>query len=60
MLRRHGVSNPFREQIRELAPVTSKIAALTNPNFPGSERQLRDVEAAARVIGLQFIVESYH
>jgi putative ABC transport system substrate-binding protein len=42
--------------IRELAPVTSKIAALTNPNFPGSERQLRDVEAAARVIGLQFIV----
>jgi ABC-type uncharacterized transport system substrate-binding protein len=42
--------------IRELAPVTSKIAVLMNPNFPGTERQLRDAEAAARVIGLQFIV----
>ena len=42
--------------IRELAPVTSKIAVLMNPNFPGSERQLRDAEAAARMIGLQFIV----
>ena len=42
--------------IRELAPVTSKIAVLMNPNFPGSELQLRDAEAAARIIGLQFIV----
>ena len=42
--------------IRELAPVTSKIAVLMNPNFPGTERQLRDAEAAARIIGLQFIV----
>jgi putative tryptophan/tyrosine transport system substrate-binding protein len=42
--------------IRELAPVSSKIAVLMNPNFPGTDRQLKDVEAAARVIGLQFIV----
>jgi putative tryptophan/tyrosine transport system substrate-binding protein len=42
--------------IRELAPVSSKIAVLMNPNFPGTERQLKDVEAAARVIGLQFNV----
>jgi hypothetical protein len=34
MLRRHGVSNPFREQIRELAPVTSKIARLSSNQRP--------------------------
>src|SRR5262244_3579297 len=42
--------------IRELAPATSKIAVLVNPNFPGTERQLRDVEAAARVLALQLTV----
>jgi ABC-type uncharacterized transport system substrate-binding protein len=42
--------------LRELAPGTTAIAVLTNPNFPGTERQLRDVEAAARVLGLQLIV----
>jgi putative tryptophan/tyrosine transport system substrate-binding protein len=42
--------------IRELAPVTGKIVVLMNPNFPGTERQLKDVEAAARMIRLQFIV----
>src|SRR5262249_39153950 len=42
--------------IRELAPVISKIAVLVNPNFPGTERQLRDVEAAARVLALQLTV----
>src|SRR5262245_54621955 len=58
-----GVSNLLVELgskqlglIREIAPVTSKIAVLMNPNFPGTERQLRDAEAAARMIGLQFIV----
>jgi putative ABC transport system substrate-binding protein len=39
--------------LRELAPGTTAIAVLVNPNFPGTERQLRDVEAAARVLGLQ-------
>jgi putative ABC transport system substrate-binding protein len=32
------------------------IAVLLNPNFPGTERQLRDVEAAAGVLGLQLMV----
>jgi putative tryptophan/tyrosine transport system substrate-binding protein len=42
--------------LRELAPGTTAIAVLMNPNFPGTERQLRDVQAAARVLGLQLIV----
>jgi ABC-type uncharacterized transport system substrate-binding protein len=58
-----GVSNLLVELgskqlglLRELAPGTTAIAVLTNPNFSGTERQLRDVEAAARVLGLQLIV----
>jgi putative tryptophan/tyrosine transport system substrate-binding protein len=58
-----GVSNLIVELgskqlglLRELAPGTTAIAVLMNPNFPGTERQLRDVEAAARVLGLQLIV----
>ena len=42
--------------LREVAPGTTAIAVLINPNFPGTERQLRDVDAAARVLGLQLIV----
>jgi ABC-type uncharacterized transport system substrate-binding protein len=42
--------------LREVAPGTTAIAVLVNPNFPGTERQLRDVEAAARVLGLQLTV----
>jgi putative ABC transport system substrate-binding protein len=42
--------------LREVAPGTTAIAVLTNPNFPGTERQLRDVEAAAHVLGVQLIV----
>ena len=42
--------------LREVAPGTTAIAVLMNPNFPGTERQLRDVDAAARVLGLQLIV----
>jgi putative tryptophan/tyrosine transport system substrate-binding protein len=58
-----GVSNLIVELgskqlglLREVAPATTAIAVLMNPNFPGTERQLRDVEAAARVLGLQLIV----
>jgi len=58
-----GVSNLIVELgskqlglLRELAPGTTAIAALMNPNFPGTERQSRDVEAAARVLGLQLII----
>jgi putative tryptophan/tyrosine transport system substrate-binding protein len=44
--------------LRELIPGITAIAALINPNFPGTERQLRDVEAAARALGLQLTVLS--
>jgi putative tryptophan/tyrosine transport system substrate-binding protein len=42
--------------LRELVPGATAVAALMNPNFPGTERQLRDVEAAARVLGIHLIV----
>jgi len=42
--------------LRELAAGTAAIAALMNPNFPGTERQSGDLEAAARALGLQFMV----
>jgi len=58
-----GVSNllassgqPTGTLLRELAPGTTTIAVLMNPNFPGTERQSRDVETAARVLGLQVMV----
>ena len=42
--------------LRELAPGTTTIAVLMNPNFLGTGTQLRDVEAAAGTLGLQFMV----
>jgi len=42
--------------LRELVPGTTAIAALMNPNFAGAEKELGDVEAAARILGLQLIV----
>src|SRR5262245_60496480 len=58
-----GVSNLVAELgskqiglLRELAPGATTITVLVNPNFPGTETQLRDVEAAAHVLGLQLIV----
>jgi putative ABC transport system substrate-binding protein len=42
--------------LRELVPSASAVAALMNPNFPSIEKQLREVEAAARVLGLQLLV----
>jgi putative ABC transport system substrate-binding protein len=58
-----GVSNLLVELgskqlglLRELAPSTAVIAVLMNPNFPAAERQLKDVEAPAGALGLQFKV----
>ena len=42
--------------LHELIPGTTAIAALMNPNFAGAEKELGDVEAAARILGLQLIV----
>jgi len=42
--------------LHELVPRTTVIAALINPNFAGTEKQLRDWEAAARALGLQLIL----
>jgi len=41
--------------LRELVPATTAITILMNPNFPGTESQLGDVEAAARTFGLQLV-----
>ena len=58
-----GVSNMVAELgskqiglLRELATGATAITVLVNPKFPGTETQLRDVEAAARVLGLQLTV----
>src|SRR5262249_20545328 len=37
----------------ELVPQAARIGVLLNANFPAAERQLRDVQEAARAIGLQ-------
>jgi putative ABC transport system substrate-binding protein len=42
--------------LRELVHGTTAITVLTNPHYPGTEKQLRDVEAAARMLGLQLVV----
>ena len=45
------------ELLRELVPGATRVAVLVDPtNAPGSESTLRDVEAAARAMGLQIQV----
>jgi len=39
--------------LHELVPQAGTIGVLLNANFPAAERQLRDVQEAARAIGLQ-------
>ena len=39
--------------LHELVPQAATIGVLLNANFPAAERQLRDVQGAARAIGLQ-------
>jgi putative tryptophan/tyrosine transport system substrate-binding protein len=57
-----GVSNMLNEMaskrlglLREFVPANSVIAHLVNPSLPDTERQLADVEATARGLGLQLI-----
>jgi putative ABC transport system substrate-binding protein len=41
------------ELLHELLPKAETIAALINPTFPGNEIQARELQAAARTLGLQ-------
>ena len=41
------------ELLREMVPAATRVAALINPNGPNAETTLRDIEPAARTIGLQ-------
>ena len=40
------------EVIRELLPHARAVAMIVNPNYPGAESEMAEVEAAGRVIGL--------
>jgi putative ABC transport system substrate-binding protein len=44
------------EFLRELVPAASRVAVLVNPTNPNAETTLRDVDAAARAMGLQIQV----
>ena len=44
------------ELLRELVPAAARVAVLVNPTSPNTEATLRDVEAAARAMGLQIQV----
>jgi putative ABC transport system substrate-binding protein len=39
--------------LRQLVPNATTIAMLVNPNYPATSAEVRDVQAAARTIGLQ-------
>jgi putative tryptophan/tyrosine transport system substrate-binding protein len=44
------------ELLREMVPGITRVAALVNPTSPATETTVRDVEAAARAMGLQIQV----
>ena len=44
------------ELLHELAPKATVIGALTNLSNPNAEHQLKDLEAAARTLGLKLVV----
>jgi putative ABC transport system substrate-binding protein len=44
------------ELMHELVPTATSIAVLINPTDPRSETQLRDLQAAARILGVQLHV----
>jgi putative ABC transport system substrate-binding protein len=46
------------ELLRELVPAATRLAVLVNPAGPAAERALRDVEPAARAMGLQIQVHN--
>jgi putative tryptophan/tyrosine transport system substrate-binding protein len=42
--------------LHELAPDATTVAVLVNPNYPDAESQLREVQEAARTLGVQLLV----
>jgi putative tryptophan/tyrosine transport system substrate-binding protein len=46
------------ELLREMVPGITRVAALVNPTSPSAETTVRDVEAAARAMGLQIQVRN--
>jgi putative ABC transport system substrate-binding protein len=42
--------------LHELVPSATMVAMLLNPNYPDAETQLREVQEAARTIGIQLLV----
>jgi putative ABC transport system substrate-binding protein len=42
--------------VHELVPAATVIAALANPTTPDAETELRNLQAAARTLGLQLHV----
>jgi putative tryptophan/tyrosine transport system substrate-binding protein len=42
--------------LHELVPNATTVAVLVNPNYPDAETQLREVQEAARTIGVQLLV----
>jgi putative ABC transport system substrate-binding protein len=42
--------------LHELVPAANPIGVLTNPNFGDANTQLRDMEEAARSLGLELLV----
>jgi putative ABC transport system substrate-binding protein len=42
--------------LHELVPNAAVIGALVNPNNPNAEPQVRDLQAAARALGLQLVI----
>jgi putative ABC transport system substrate-binding protein len=42
--------------LHDLVPSGTVIAYLVNPNFPGTETNVKEVEAAARVLGLKIVL----
>jgi putative ABC transport system substrate-binding protein len=44
------------ELLRELVPTSARIAILANPNNPDSQFEVRDVQEAAHILGLQIQV----
>jgi putative tryptophan/tyrosine transport system substrate-binding protein len=52
----HEVAPKRLQLMRELVPMATIIAVLVNPKGPGAEPELRDLQAAARTLGVQLHV----